>query len=103
MILMDVTILVYAHHEDTTDHPASRDWLEDTINRGGAYGVSELVLSGLMRVVTHPKVFVGYNTEREVWCIADRPCQDRISRERIDSYGSRDTGAHSARDQDLET
>ena len=57
MILMDVTILVYAHREDTTDHPAYRDWVEDTINNGGAYGVSELVLSGFMRVVTHPKVF----------------------------------------------
>jgi toxin-antitoxin system PIN domain toxin len=57
MILMDVNILVYAHREDTRDHPAYRDWVEDTINRGGAYGVSERVLSGFMRVVTHPKVF----------------------------------------------
>ena len=45
MILMDVTILVYAHREETTAHPADRDWVEDTINRGSAYGVSELVLS----------------------------------------------------------
>lgn len=57
MILMDVNILVYAHREDTTDHPAYRDWVEETINSGGAYGVSELVLSGFLRVVTHPKVF----------------------------------------------
>jgi uncharacterized protein len=57
MILMDVNILVYAHREDTTDHSAYRDWVEDTINGGSAYGVSELVLSGFVRVVTHPKVF----------------------------------------------
>ena len=57
MILMDVNILVYAHREDTPDHPAYRDWVEDTINSESAYGVSELVLSGFMRVVTHPKVF----------------------------------------------
>ena len=56
MILMDVNILVYAHREDTPDHPASRDWVEDTINSGSAYGVSELGLRGFMRVVTHPKV-----------------------------------------------
>ena len=67
MILMDVNILVYAHREDTPEHPAYRDWVEDTINSGGAYGVSELVLSGFLRVVTHPKVSVGYNTAREVW------------------------------------
>jgi len=57
MILMDVTILVYAHREDTTDHPAYRDWVEDTLNSGGAYGVSELVFSDFLRVVTHPNVF----------------------------------------------
>jgi uncharacterized protein len=57
MILMDVNILVYAHREDTTDHPAYRDWVEDTVNSRSAYGVSELVLSGFIRVVTHPKVF----------------------------------------------
>jgi toxin-antitoxin system PIN domain toxin len=57
MILMDVNILVYAHREDTADHPAYRDWVEETINGGGADGVSELVLSGFIRVVTHPKVF----------------------------------------------
>jgi hypothetical protein len=32
MILMDGNILVYAHREDTTDHRAYRDWVEDTIN-----------------------------------------------------------------------
>ena len=57
MILMDVNILVYAHREDTADHAAYRDWVEETINGRGAYGVSELVLSGFIRVVTHPKVF----------------------------------------------
>ena len=28
MILMDVNILVYAHREDTADHPAYSDWVE---------------------------------------------------------------------------
>jgi predicted nucleic acid-binding protein len=31
--------------------------VEDTINSESVYGVSELVLSGFMRVVTPPKVF----------------------------------------------
>jgi toxin-antitoxin system PIN domain toxin len=57
MILMDVNILVYAHREETTDHPASRDWVEDTINSGGASGVSQLVLRGFLRVVTPPQMF----------------------------------------------
>jgi hypothetical protein len=57
MMLMDVNVLVYAHREDAKDHGAFRDWLESVINSNVAYGYSELVLSGFIRVVTHPKVF----------------------------------------------
>jgi toxin-antitoxin system PIN domain toxin len=57
MMLMDVNVLVYAHREDAKDHRAYRDWLESVINSNIAYGFSELVLSGFIRVVTHPKVF----------------------------------------------
>jgi len=56
MLLMDGTILVSAHRDETTDHPASRDWGEDTIHRGGAYRVSALERSGFLRVVTPPNV-----------------------------------------------
>lgn len=57
MDLPDVNVLVYAHREDTTDHPGCREWLEDTLNSPRAYGVSDRVLSGFVRVVTHPRVF----------------------------------------------
>ena len=57
MLLMDVNVLVYAHREDTRDHQAYRQWLESVINSKLAFAYSELVLSGFIRVVTHPKVF----------------------------------------------
>ena len=57
MVLMDVNALVYAHREDTPEHLAYRQWLESVINGDAAYGYSELVLSGFLRVVTHPRVF----------------------------------------------
>ena len=57
MLLPDVNVLIYAHREDARDHRAYRDWLESVINSNTAYGFSELVLSGFMRAVTHPKVF----------------------------------------------
>ncbi len=57
MFLMDVNVLVSAHREDTLDHLAYREWLESIINGNAAYGYSELVLSGFLRVVTHPRVF----------------------------------------------
>jgi len=57
MFLMDVNVLVYAHREDTPEHSAYREWLESTINGTVPYGYSELVLSGFLRVVTHPRIF----------------------------------------------
>lgn len=58
MLLFDVNVLVYAHREDADNHAAYREWLEGVINADAAYAVFELVLSGFIRVVTHPKVFV---------------------------------------------
>lgn len=57
MILPDVNVLVYAHREDTPNHAAYRRWLESVINSDQAYGMADLVLSGFLRVVTHPRVF----------------------------------------------
>lgn len=57
MYLIDVNVLVYAHREDSPDHDAYRRWLEDVINDDQAYGISEYVLAGFLRVVTHPSIF----------------------------------------------
>lgn len=57
MDLIDVNVLVYAHREDSPDHDAHRQWLENVINGDQAYGVSDQVLAGFLRVVTHPSVF----------------------------------------------
>ena len=57
MILPDVNILVYAHREDAPNHSKFREWLEALINGDQAYAMSDIVLSGFLRVVTHPRVF----------------------------------------------
>ena len=57
MILTDVNVLVYAHRSDAAGHSAYREWLEELINSDQSYGYSDLVLSGFLRVVTHPRVF----------------------------------------------
>lgn len=57
MILIDVNVLVYAHREDAPDHAAYRAWLLNAVTSESAYGLSDLVLSGFLRVVTHPRVF----------------------------------------------
>jgi len=57
VVLPDVDVLVYAHREDTVHHLACRVWLEGVVNGSEAYGLSDLVLSGFVRLATHPKVF----------------------------------------------
>jgi len=57
MLLPDVNVLVYAHRSDTRDHDRYRSWLESVLAGDAAFAVSDLVLSGFLRVVTHPGVF----------------------------------------------
>jgi len=63
---------VYAHREDAANHAAYRAWLESVLNGDQAYGVSELVLSGFVRVVTHPKVFRRPTRLAEALAFADQ-------------------------------
>jgi toxin-antitoxin system PIN domain toxin len=57
MLLPDVNVLIYAHREDAERHREYRRWLEELLAGPGAFGISELVLSSFVRVVTHPRVF----------------------------------------------
>lgn len=58
MILVDVNVLVRAHREDAPDHARYRSWLEEALGPGRALDLAEPVLSGFLRIVTHPKIFV---------------------------------------------
>jgi len=57
MILLDVNILVSAHREDAEQHREIRSWLESALREPAGIAVSELALSGCLRVITHPKIF----------------------------------------------
>lgn len=57
MRLVDVTILVAAFRDDSPGHKTCRDLVEAMVDSPLPYGVSDLVLSGFLRVVTHPRVF----------------------------------------------
>ena len=57
MLLPDVNVLVYAYREDAPSHRRFREWLDDIVDGDAAYGLSELVLSGFLRIVTHPRIF----------------------------------------------
>src|SRR6266849_2730753 len=57
MVLIDVNVLVYAFRTDASDHAAFRHWLEETISSESSFALSDLVLSGFLRIVTHPRIF----------------------------------------------
>ena len=53
----DVNILVSAFREDAVHHERCRAWLNDALAGRERVGLSELVLSGVLRVLTHTKIF----------------------------------------------
>lgn len=57
MQLVDVNVLVGAFREDAPGHQVCRDTVLSMTRGPFPYAVSELVLSGFLRVVTHPRVF----------------------------------------------
>lgn len=57
MLLLDVNVLVYAFRPDATRHRDYRQWLEQRRAAPEPLAVAELVLSGFVRVVTHPRIF----------------------------------------------
>ncbi len=57
MLAPDVNVLVYAFREELPEHDACRVWLEGVVRADAAFAVFDVVLSGFVRVVTHPRVF----------------------------------------------
>ena len=57
MILTDVNVLVHAFREDAPRHQGFNTWLVERTTAAEPFGLSDLVLSGVVRVLTHPHVF----------------------------------------------
>ncbi len=57
MILLDVNVLVYAHHEGAPDHARYKKWLKSLVSGNESFGVTDLVFSGFLRIITHPAIF----------------------------------------------
>ena len=57
MILPDVNVLVHAFRADSGDHERCREWLFGVLNGESRYAMSPQVLSSVIRLTTHPRVF----------------------------------------------
>lgn len=57
MKLFDVSVLINAYRQDADHHEPCREAIEDAIANPAAFGLTPIVLSGFLRVVTHRRVF----------------------------------------------
>lgn len=57
MIVPDVNILVYAFRTDSAEHQTYGPWLNEALSRE-PIGVSDTILSGFVRIVTHPRITI---------------------------------------------
>nr|WP_281965569.1 TA system VapC family ribonuclease toxin [Serinicoccus marinus] len=57
MLALDVNVLVGALHRGSPGHTTLRPWLERAVDGEEVVGISDAVLTGTLRVVTHPRVF----------------------------------------------
>lgn len=57
MILPDVNVLVYAYRDESKDHADYKRWLEEHLASDEAFGLSDEVARGFLRVVTHSRIF----------------------------------------------
>lgn len=57
MRCVDVNVLVNAHRVEAPEHERYLRWLDDARRDHQPLGLSDVVSSGFLRVVTHPRVF----------------------------------------------
>ena len=57
MLLPDLNVLIGAHRSDSQMHVRCRDWLRAAYAGEEPFGICPPVLIGLVRILTHPRVF----------------------------------------------
>jgi uncharacterized protein len=72
VILPDVNVLVYAHRQDAKEHRVFRRWLEEVVGADQPYALSDVVLSGFIRVVTHPRIFREPSSVHDAFSFAEQ-------------------------------
>lgn len=72
MLFLDVNVLVGAQRNDDSPHSRTmRTWLDGALAGHEPLGVSELALSAMVRIVTHPRVFEQPSTPAQALEFAD--------------------------------
>jgi toxin-antitoxin system PIN domain toxin len=78
MILCDVNIFIYAFRDDSPHHRPLRSWLEKELNGNRPFAISDFVLSGFIRICTHPRIFKMPSPLKDVLAFID-PIRSHIN------------------------
>jgi len=70
LILPDVNVLIYAFRTDSERHDDYKAWLESVVNGPSAYGIVPQVLSSVVRICTHPRIFTRPSSLRDAFVFA---------------------------------
>jgi len=57
VLLPDANVLIYAHRAESVEHQAYARWLSDLATGNEPFGLSEQVLSSVVRIVTNHRIF----------------------------------------------
>jgi toxin-antitoxin system PIN domain toxin len=71
VILCDVNVLLYAFRADSERHEEYRRWLVGHLTGPENVGVSDLVVSAMVRIATHPRVFRYPSAPAEAFAFAE--------------------------------
>lgn len=72
MLLPDVNVLIYAHREDGhPEHSRFASWLTALATGAEPFALSVLTLTGLVRIVTNPRIFARPSTLDEALDFVD--------------------------------
>lgn len=72
VILPDVNTLVYAYKRESARHAAYRAWLTDLIGGSDEVALVDHCLTGVMRIVTHRRIYAGPATAAEALRFVDQ-------------------------------
>jgi toxin-antitoxin system PIN domain toxin len=71
VILPDVNVLLYAFRRDSPRHREYLRWLEDVVNAEAVYGMAPQALASLVRISTHPRIYVHPSTLAEAFAFCE--------------------------------
>jgi toxin-antitoxin system PIN domain toxin len=67
VLLPDLNVLIGAHRADSPLHRECRDWLRSVYAGEETFGLCAPILIGLVRILTHPRVFTPPDTHDQAF------------------------------------